>query len=172
MLQILLICDILGLYFFIITLIHIIFFLMWSVLNALTVCRVPSNQLLRTVVDRPRAIQHFSTVFAHHWLLLLQSEIEHWTSVQFQKLYCICNEKGKTIAEICANNEIRVSFKDFLWCDDANWNDLIAVLEKNSLTDDTDVTWGYDKWDVYSSQTFYKVIHLCHHWFFIDNIYI
>jgi hypothetical protein len=71
MLQFLLICDILRLYFFHNT--DTYFFHMWNVLNALVVCMMASDQSLWKVVDPPHDIQHFSTGYAHagthHWLV-------------------------------------------------------------------------------------------------------
>jgi hypothetical protein len=59
--------------------------------------------------------------------------------VQFWELYCICNEKSKTIAEVWVNIEFRLSFRTFSVSLTQRWEELMAVVEQLNLNEDSDV---------------------------------
>lgn len=59
--------------------------------------------------------------------------------MQFWELYCICNEKSKTIAEVWVNREFRLSFRTFSVSLTQRWEELMAVVEQLNLNEDSDV---------------------------------
>jgi hypothetical protein len=51
-------------------------------------------------------------------------------AIQFWELYCICNEKTKTLAEIWVERELRLSFRrTFTEYMMQLWDDLVGVVE-------------------------------------------
>jgi hypothetical protein len=81
-------------------------------------------------------------------------------AVQFWKLYSICNEKTETIAEVCVNEEIRLTFRRAFSADMmSRWEDLKFVVEQVVLKDDSDaLIWGYNSSGIYSSKSCYVII--------------
>jgi hypothetical protein len=80
--------------------------------------------------------------------------------VQFWDLYCICNEKIKTLAEVWVDRELKLSFRrSFSSSMGQMWEDLCAVFDQVGLNVDSDsLVWCYEKSGVYSSQSCYAVI--------------
>jgi hypothetical protein len=78
--------------------------------------------------------------FGYRWLLRDDNRIRFWEdtwfgtahlAVQFWDLYCICNEKTKTLAEVWVNRELRLSFRRTFFAEMMQvWGDLCAVMEK------------------------------------------
>jgi hypothetical protein len=61
-------------------------------------------------------------------------------AVQFWDLYCICNEKTKTRAEVWFNRELRLIFRrTFSSSIMQNWNELREVVEQVNLNEDSDL---------------------------------
>jgi hypothetical protein len=81
-------------------------------------------------------------------------------AVQFWELYCICNEKTKSIAEVWVEGEMRLSFRrSFSENMLQVWNSLCDVVESLVLNNDSDaLVWEYEKSRIYSSQSLYAVI--------------
>jgi hypothetical protein len=81
-------------------------------------------------------------------------------AMQFCDLYCICNEKTKTVAEVWVDNDIRLSFRrNFSASMGQMWEDLSGVVEQVQLNEDSDsLVWGYEKSGVYSTQSYYAII--------------
>jgi hypothetical protein len=81
-------------------------------------------------------------------------------AVQFWELYCVCNEKVKTLAEIWVERELRLSFRrTFTEPMMQLWDELVSIVEQITLNDESDaLVWSYEKSGVYSSQSFYTII--------------
>jgi hypothetical protein len=81
-------------------------------------------------------------------------------AVQFWELYCICNEKAKTIAEVWVEKELRLPFRrNFSDNLGQMWDDLCVVVEQVELNEDSDsLVWCYEKSGTYSAQSCYAVI--------------
>jgi hypothetical protein len=59
--------------------------------------------------------------------------------VQFWDLYCIHNEKTKTISEIMVDGEVRLTFRRTFSMEMMQvWDDLLAVVERVNLNEDSD----------------------------------
>jgi hypothetical protein len=80
--------------------------------------------------------------------------------VQFWDLYCVCNEKTKTDAEVWVQGELRLSFRR-TFTDQMlqSWGDLRAVVEQVNLNEEPDaLIWGCESKGVYSFHSFYAII--------------
>jgi hypothetical protein len=65
--------------------------------------------------------------------------------VKFYELYCICNEKTRTLAEVWVDGELRLSFRRTFSVEMMQiCGDLCVVMEQVSLNEDSDslVKWG------------------------------
>jgi hypothetical protein len=57
--------------------------------------------------------------------------------VQFWGLYCLCNEKTKTVAEVVCDGEIKLSFRRTFSEDMMQtWCELVAIVEQVNLRDE------------------------------------
>jgi hypothetical protein len=66
-------------------------------------------------------------------------------AMQFYELYCICNEKIRTLAKVWVDGELRLSFRRTFSVEMMQiWGDLCVVMEQVSLNEDSDslVKWG------------------------------
>jgi hypothetical protein len=81
-------------------------------------------------------------------------------AVQFWGLYCLCNEKTKTVTEVVCNGEIRLSFRRTFSEDMMQtWCELVEIVEQVNLRDEPDsVVWVWNRSGAYSSHSFYAII--------------
>jgi hypothetical protein len=107
--------------------------------------------------------------FGYRWVPGNGRKIHFWEDtwfgttpldVQFLELYCISNEKTKTISEIVVDGEVRLTFRRSSSMEMMQvWDDLMAVVEQVNLNEDFDaLVWVYEKTGSYSSHSFYAVI--------------
>jgi hypothetical protein len=67
-------------------------------------------------------------------------------------LFCVCNEKTKTLAKVWVDGELRLTFRrTFSDRMMEMWGELVAVVEQVILNNDSDaLIWCYEKSGVYS----------------------
>jgi hypothetical protein len=80
--------------------------------------------------------------------------------VQFWDLYCICNEKVKTLADVWVEKELRLTFKRIFSINLGQmWEDLCSIVEHVEVNEDSDsLVWCYEKSGIYSTRSCYAVV--------------
>jgi hypothetical protein len=104
----------------------------------------------KCVILIAQAIKH-----GYRWVVGDGTKIRFWEdswfgstplAVQFWELYCVCNEKTITIAEVWVDGELRLTFRRmFSYQMMQSWDDLISVVENMVLSDESDaLVWCYE----------------------------
>jgi hypothetical protein len=105
----------------------------------------------------------------YRWVVRDGCQVQYWEgawsgsaplTVQFWELYYVCNEKSKTLAEVWAKGELRLSFcRTFSDQMLESWEEMKAVVEQVSLREEPDaLIWGCERSGAYSSHSFYATI--------------
>jgi hypothetical protein len=107
--------------------------------------------------------------FGYRWLPGDGKRVKFWDDtwfgtaplvVQFWELYCICNEKTKSLAEVWVNRELRLTFRRTYSSEIMLvWRVLVEVVKQVNLNDEIDALyWCYEKSGTFSSHSCYAII--------------
>jgi hypothetical protein len=116
------------------------------------------------VILLAQAVKH-----GYRWVVGDGTKVRFWEdtwfgsaplTVQFWKLYCVCNKKTRYMLELWVDGELRLIFRrTFSYQMMQSWDDLLSVVENVSLSEEYDaLVWCYESSGIYSSHSFYAIV--------------
>lgn len=134
-----------------------------NAVNIFCLPHAPSSQFWKGIIWAVKALK-----FGYRWQIGDGVKIRFWEdiwfrnsplAVQFWDLYCICDQIGKSIAEVWDEQEVKLTFRTFSQTMWERWLELVEVVSSIRYTSDGDaLIWAYESRGEYTIKSLYAVI--------------
>jgi hypothetical protein len=134
-----------------------------NAVNIFCLPHAPSSQFWKGIIWAVKALK-----FGYRWQIGDGVKIRFWEdiwfrnsplAVQFWDLYCICDQIGKSIAEVWNEQEVKLTFRTFSQTMWERWLELVEVVSSMRYTSDGDaLIWAYESRGEYTIKSLYAVI--------------